>query len=118
MAIRDYLAEIALFANGVKSTSALQMSRNVNITPSRRTSCSTSRVRRWAPRFMAVAKSALPIGRLKSMALISAMSGRRIERLTGPIAAGQISELRCQLDKLQADIFDLDTVPRLCRQES
>jgi transposase-like protein len=30
---RDYLAVIALFANGVKGTSALQMSRNLNINP-------------------------------------------------------------------------------------
>jgi transposase-like protein len=33
LAIRDYLAVIALFANGVKGTSALQMSRNVSINP-------------------------------------------------------------------------------------
>jgi ISXO2-like transposase domain/Transposase zinc-ribbon domain len=33
LAIRDYLAVIALFANGVKGTSALQMSRDMNINP-------------------------------------------------------------------------------------
>jgi transposase-like protein len=33
LAIRDYLAVIALFCNGVKGTSALQMSRNMNINP-------------------------------------------------------------------------------------
>jgi transposase-like protein len=33
LSVRDYLAVIALFANGVKGTSALQMSRNVNINP-------------------------------------------------------------------------------------
>ena len=33
MTIRDYLAVIALFANGVKGTSSLQMSREMNINP-------------------------------------------------------------------------------------
>src|SRR3954447_16578543 len=33
LAIRDYLAIVALFANGVKGTSALQMSRDMNINP-------------------------------------------------------------------------------------
>jgi hypothetical protein len=33
LAIRDYLAVIALFCNGVKGTSALQMSRDMNINP-------------------------------------------------------------------------------------
>jgi transposase-like protein len=33
LAIRDYLAVIALFANGVKGTSALEMSRDMNINP-------------------------------------------------------------------------------------
>src|SRR3954451_23470054 len=33
LAIRDYLAIIALFCNGVKGTSALQMSRDMNINP-------------------------------------------------------------------------------------
>jgi transposase-like protein len=33
LAIRDYLAIIALFANGVKGTAALQMSRTMNINP-------------------------------------------------------------------------------------
>jgi transposase-like protein len=33
LSIRDYLAVIALFANGVKGVSALQMSRNMNIGP-------------------------------------------------------------------------------------
>jgi hypothetical protein len=33
LAIRDYLAVIALFCNGVKGTSALQMSRTMNINP-------------------------------------------------------------------------------------
>ena len=33
LAIRDYLAVIALFANGVKGVSALQMSRNMNVGP-------------------------------------------------------------------------------------
>src|SRR3954464_11703511 len=33
LAIRDYLAVIALFANGVKGTSALQMSRTMDINP-------------------------------------------------------------------------------------
>src|SRR3954447_3226181 len=33
LAIRDYLAIIALFANGVKGTSALQMARTMNINP-------------------------------------------------------------------------------------
>jgi transposase-like protein len=31
--VRDYLAEIALFVNGVKGTSALQISRDLNINP-------------------------------------------------------------------------------------
>ena len=33
LAIRDYLAVIALFCNGVKGTSSLQMSRDMNINP-------------------------------------------------------------------------------------
>jgi transposase-like protein len=33
LAIRDYLAVIALFCNGVKGTSALQMSRTMNVNP-------------------------------------------------------------------------------------
>jgi hypothetical protein len=33
LAIRDYLAVIALFAKGVKGTSALHMSRDMNINP-------------------------------------------------------------------------------------
>ncbi|HEV2098061.1 MAG TPA: IS1595 family transposase, partial [Stellaceae bacterium] len=33
LSIRDYLAVIALFANGVKGVSALQMSRNMNVGP-------------------------------------------------------------------------------------
>jgi transposase-like protein len=33
LSIRDYLTVIALFANGVKGTSALQTSRNVNVNP-------------------------------------------------------------------------------------
>src|SRR3954451_18571449 len=33
LAIRDYLAVIALFCNGVKGTSALQMSRDMNVNP-------------------------------------------------------------------------------------
>src|SRR4029077_11504247 len=33
LTIRDYLAVIALFANGVKGTSSLQMSRDMNINP-------------------------------------------------------------------------------------
>src|SRR3954470_15148752 len=33
LAIRDYLAVIALFCNGVKGASALQMSRDMNINP-------------------------------------------------------------------------------------
>src|SRR3954452_10962377 len=33
LAIRDYLAIVALFANGVKGTSALQMSRTMNVNP-------------------------------------------------------------------------------------
>src|SRR4051794_31747347 len=33
LVIRDYLAVIALFCNGVKGTSALQMSRDMNINP-------------------------------------------------------------------------------------
>jgi transposase-like protein len=33
LAIRDYLAVIALFCNGVKGTSALQMNRTMNINP-------------------------------------------------------------------------------------
>src|SRR3954470_9580621 len=33
LSIRDYLAVIALFCNGVKGTSSLQMSRNMNINP-------------------------------------------------------------------------------------
>src|SRR3954452_9952881 len=33
LAIRDYLAIVALFCNGVKGTSALQMSRDMNINP-------------------------------------------------------------------------------------
>jgi transposase-like protein len=33
LALRDYLAVIALFCNGVKGTPALQMSRDMNINP-------------------------------------------------------------------------------------
>src|SRR3954453_12994978 len=33
LAVRDYLAVIALFCNGVKGTSALQMSRTMNVNP-------------------------------------------------------------------------------------
>src|SRR5438477_6991671 len=33
LAVRDYLAVIALFVNGVKGTSALQISRDLNINP-------------------------------------------------------------------------------------
>ena len=33
LSIRDYLAVIALFCNGVKGVSSLQMARNMNINP-------------------------------------------------------------------------------------
>lgn len=47
LAIRDHLAVIALWANGVKRVSALQISRDMNVGPSRFSSCSTSCAKAW-----------------------------------------------------------------------
>lgn len=49
LAIRDYLAAIAIFVNGAKGVPALQLSRDLGV-DSRRPLCSrTSFVKRWRP---------------------------------------------------------------------
>jgi hypothetical protein len=80
--VRDYLAIIALFVNGVKGTSALQMSRDLNVNEAV-SFCCTNCVRQWDRRFTILTSPSCR-ARYRSTEPISAdTSNRKTER---PIA--------------------------------
>ena len=89
LAIRDYLAVIALFCNGVKGTSALQMSRNMNINP--KSAFVLLHKLREAMGAEIAATASCP-ARLKSMAPMSAKVPHSPREQARPIAADRRRE--------------------------